>query len=97
MAALNPMEGSLYRQALEVTRAGREIVTLTLGKYPHPSAISPGAVGTQLDRSTLNQVLARIVRLFDFAKQAAAIWDDLTTFFYEADPGYRRSVCGRSI
>ena len=90
MAALNPMEGSLYRQALEVTRSGREIVALTLGKYPHPSAVGPAGLGTSFDRSTLNQVLARIVRLLDFAKQAAAIWDDLVEFFYAADPAYRQ-------
>ena len=90
MAALNPMEGSLYRQALEVTRSGREIVALTLGKYPHPSAVGPAGLGTSFDRSTLNQVLARIVRLLDFAKQAAAIWDDLIEFFYAADPAYRQ-------
>ena len=90
MAALNPMEGSLYRQALEVTRSGREIVALTLGKYPHPSAVGPAGLGTSFDRSTLNQVLARIVRLLDFAKQAAAIWDDMVEFFYAADPAYRQ-------
>ncbi len=90
MAALNPMEGALYRQALEVTRWGREIVSLTLGKYPHPSAVGPAGLGTELDRSTLNQVLARIVRLLDFAKEAASIWDDLVEFFYAADPAYRQ-------
>lgn len=88
MTALNPLQGSLYREALEVTRSGREIVSLIFGKYPHPSAIVPAGLGTKLDHTTLNQVLARIVRLLDFAKRVAAIWNDIIEFFYEADARY---------
>ena len=90
MTAMNPLTGALYLEALQVTRSGREIVSLVYGKYPHPSAVAPGGLGTRLDHSTLNQVLARIVRLLDYAKRVAAIWDDLVDFFYEADPRYRQ-------
>ena len=90
MTGLNPLTGPLYLEALEVTRWGREIVSLVYGKYPHPSAVVPAGITTQLDHSTLNQVLARIVRLLDYAKRAAALWDDLVDFFYEADPRYRQ-------
>ncbi len=89
MKALNPLEGALYRQALEVTRTGREIVTLVFGKYPHPSTVVPAGLSGSLDRGTLNQILARTVRLLDFAKLTTAIWEDLTAFFYDADPAYR--------
>lgn len=89
MTALNPLQGRLALEALEVTRSGREIVSIIYGKYPHPSAIVPAGLGTQLDHTTLNQVLARIVRLLDFAKRVAAIWEDVVQFFYEADPAYR--------
>ena len=89
MTALNPLKGKLALEALEVTRWGREIVSLVYGKYPHPSAIVPAGLGTQLDHTTLNQVLARIVRLLDFAKRVVAVWDDLVGFFYEAGPGYQ--------
>lgn len=88
MTALNPLKGRLTLEALEVTRTGREILSLIYGKYPHPSTIVPAGLGTGLDHSTLNQVLARIVRLLDWAKRVAAIWDDLVEFFYAADPAY---------
>jgi hydrogenase large subunit len=90
MTALNPLRGSLALEALEVTRWGREIVSLIFGKYPHPSAVVPAGLGTRFDHTTLNQVLARAVRLLDFAKRVAAVWEDLVEFFYDADPAYRQ-------
>ena len=89
MTGLNTLKGGLYLEALEVTRWAREIVSLVFGKYPHPSAIFPGGLGTRLDHTTLNQVLARIVRILDFAKRATAVWEDLVEFFYEVNPRYR--------
>ena len=89
MTGLNPLQGSLAKEAIEVTRWGREIVSLIYGKYPHPSAVVPAGLGTQLDHSTLNQVLARVVRLLDFAKRVVTIWEDVVEFFYEALPAYR--------
>ncbi|MGH9185281.1 MAG: nickel-dependent hydrogenase large subunit [Acidimicrobiales bacterium] len=96
MTALNPLTGPLALEALEVTRSGREIVSIIYGKYPHPSAIVPAGLGTQLDHTTLNQVLARIVRLLDFAKRVAAVWEDVVQFFYESDPAYRQVGVRRS-
>jgi hydrogenase large subunit len=89
MTALNPLKGRLVLEALGVTRSGREIVSLVYGKYPHPSAIVPAGLGTQFDHTTLNQVLARVVRLVDYAKRVVAVWDDIIEFFSEADPAYR--------
>ena len=89
MTGLNPLQGSLYLEALEVTRTAREVVSLIYGKYPHPSAVTAAGLGTKLDHGTLNQVLARMVRLLDYAKRVAALWDDLVEFFYQADPRYR--------
>ncbi len=88
MTGLNPLSGALYREALAATRSGREIVSLILGKYPHPSTILPGGLGTRLDQSLLNQVLARILALRDYVKRVVAIWEDLVEFFYEALPRY---------
>lgn len=90
MSGLNALRGEFVTEALEVTRAGREIVSLIYGKYPHPSAVVPAGLGTVLDRGTLNQVLARMVRLLDYAKKVATLWDDLIEFFYAADPAYRQ-------
>ncbi len=89
MKGLNPLSGALYREALGATRSGREIVSLILGKYPHPSTILPAGLGVALDQALLNQVLARIVALRDYVKRVVAIWEDLVEFFYEASPRYR--------
>ena len=88
MTALNPLSGALYREALVATRSGREIVSLILGKYPHPSTIVPAGLGVTLDQPLLNQILARIVALRDYVKRVAAVWEDLVGFFYEASPRY---------
>jgi hydrogenase large subunit len=58
--------------------------------------VTAAGLGTRLDHSTLNQVLARMVRLLDYAKRVAALWDDLVEFFYEADPRYREVGVRRS-
>ena len=89
MRGLNPLRGDLYVEALVVSRSAREIASLMLGKYPHPSTIFAGGVGTEASPSVFNQVLGRIVELLDYAKKAAAVWDDLVEFFLEAVPDYR--------
>ena len=88
MSGLNPLSGALYTEALAVTRSGREIVSLLLGKYPHPSTIVPAGIAHRVDQQLLNRVLARVLELRDYAKRVAALWDDLVEFFYEADPAY---------
>jgi hydrogenase large subunit len=88
MAGMNPLTGSLYREALAVTRSGREIVSLLFGKYPHPSTIVPAGIATVVDQDLLNKVLARVLELRDFAKKVAAIWEDIVNFFLDADPRY---------
>jgi hydrogenase large subunit len=90
MRGLNPIGGHLYLEALQMSRLAREIVTLMLGKYPHPSAVVPGGVGTEANKETFNQVLGRVNTLLDYAKKVAMVWDDLVDFFYDAEPRYRR-------
>jgi len=90
MTGLNPLKGHLYLEALQITRAAREVATFTLGKYPHPSTIYPGGVGIEPTRDTFNQVLGRVNRLIDYSKKVAKLWDDLVEFFYAARPEYRK-------
>jgi hydrogenase large subunit len=91
MREMNPMSGSLYREALSLTRIACEIATLVFGKFPHPSAIFPGGVGILPDKEVFNQVLGRLNHLIDYAKKTAAIWDDLANFFYGIDARYKYS------
>jgi hydrogenase large subunit len=89
MSALNPMSGQLYREALQVMRGAADVVTLVYGKYPHPSSIVVAGIGLEADKEIFNQALGRLNQLIDYAKKAAAVWDDLTEFFYAADERYR--------
>ena len=89
LRALNPLRGELYLEALRITRSAREIASLTLGKYPHPSTIFPGGIGIEADAKVFNQVFGRIVTLLDYSKKAVAVWDDVVDFFYAEVPDYR--------
>lgn len=90
MRGLNPLRGELYLEALEISREARQIASLMLGKYPHPSAIFPGGLGTEASSQVFNQVLGRITRLLDYAKKVAAVWDDLVEFFIAEVREYQR-------
>ncbi len=80
MSGLNPLRGELYLEALHITRGAREIASLMMGKYPHPSTIFPGGIGIEPSTRVFNQVLGRIVHLLDYAKKVVAVWDDLIDF-----------------
>jgi len=38
----------------------------------------------------LNETQLRVIRTLDYAKRGVFIWDDLTEFFYDANPRYRQ-------
>jgi hydrogenase large subunit len=90
MRGLNPLRGHLYLEALDVSRVARQLASLMLGNYPHPSAIFPGGLGTEASPQVFNQVLGRITHLLDYAKKVAAVWDDLVEFFIAEVPEYQR-------
>lgn len=89
MEDMNPLTGSLYLEALHMTRVAREAYVLLGAKYPHPETIVPGGVSVTITLQTFNEVYARLTKFFDYSKKAAAIWDDLTEFFYDANPRYK--------
>lgn len=89
MTALNPLTGQLYLEGLHATRGPREAYSLLYGKYPHPQTVVPGGLSTAVDMRKLNETHNRIIRAIDFGKKGVYIWDDLTQFFYDADPKYK--------
>jgi len=89
MTDMAPLTGKLYAEALHMTRVAREAYVLIGGKYPHPQTIVPGGISATIDTSDMNEIMLRIVKFFDYGQKVAAIWDDLTEFFYEANPQYR--------
>lgn len=89
MRALNPLTGKLYLEGLEMTRIPREAYALLYGKYPHPQTVVPGGLSTTVSLKELNETHNRIIRTIDYGKRGVFIWEDLTDFFYEADPKYK--------
>ena len=90
MTDLNPLTGKLYLEALNMTRVAREAYVLICGKYPHPQTIVPGGMSSTITLSVMNEMLTRLIQFFDYSKKVALIWDEITEFFYEANPLYMK-------
>lgn len=88
MRAFNPFTGSIYKEALQVSRVTREMFCLMEGRHVHPSTLYPGGVGTVATPQVFTDYLVRLVRVLDFVKKTIPMNDDLFDFFYEALPGY---------
>ena len=88
MRSYNPFTGETYKEALQMSRIGREMICLMEGRHVHPSTIYPGGVGTQATPTLFTDYLSRLLRCLDFIKKAVAMNDDVFDFFYEALPGY---------
>jgi hydrogenase large subunit len=89
MTGLTRYTGALYREALSMSRTAREAYVLMGGKYPHPQTIVPGGISSTVDPSDLNLALLRVVKFLDYSRKVVAVWDDLVSFFYDADERYR--------
>ena len=90
MTDLNPLSGHLYLEALGMTRVAREAYVILGGKYPHPETIVPGGVSTTVTLTTFNEYYSRLVKLIDYAKKVALLWDDVFDFFLRANPEYAK-------
>ena len=90
MEDMNPLTGGLYLEALHMTRVAREAYVLLGAKYPHPETIIPGGMSTTISLQNFNEVYTRLTQFFDYSKKVVAIWDDLTEFFFDANPLYRQ-------
>lgn len=89
MRGLNPLNGELYLEGLEMTRLAREACMLMYGKYPHPSTIVPGGMSTTISMTTFNIYHTRLFKLMDYAKKVAMIWEDLCNFLLDYDPKWK--------
>jgi hydrogenase large subunit len=88
MRSYNPFTGETYKEALLMSRIGREMICLMEGRHVHPSTIYPGGVGTVPTPTLFTDYLTRLMRTLDFIKKSVAMNDDVFDFFYEAMPGY---------
>src|SRR5438270_3513972 len=88
MRSYNPFTGGTYKEALLMSRIGREMICLMEGRHVHPSTVYPGGVGTVATPTLFTDYLSRLLRCLDFIKKAVAMNDDVFDCFYEALPGY---------
>lgn len=88
MQALTPATGSYWLETVQTGRKVLEMINLLYGKYPHPSVLSPGGVGTQLTVGSFTEYYTRLYRAVDYVKKQVALWDDLVDFLAEADPRF---------
>src|SRR6185312_6263144 len=90
MKAMNPLEGELYREALQMSRMTREMFCLMEGRHVHPSTLYPGGTGTVPTPQVFSDYVVRLMKYVEFMKKVVPLHDDLFNFFYEALPGYER-------
>ena len=90
MRGFNPLVGDLYLQGLHMTRPPKEAYSILYGKYPHPQTVVPGGLMTTVSLQVLNEAHTKMVQTLDYAKRGVFIWEDITQFFYEADPRYKQ-------
>jgi hydrogenase large subunit len=90
MRAFNPFEGSVYRDALAMSRITREMFCLMEGRHVHPSTLYPGGVGTVATPQVFTDYLSRLLKVIEFVKKAIPLNNDVFDFFYEALPGYEQ-------
>src|ERR1700750_2961100 len=88
MRSYNPFTGATYKEALLMSRIGREMICLMEGRHVHPSPVYPVGVGTVATPTLLTDYQIRLLRCLDFIKKAVAMNDDVFDFFYQALPGY---------
>ncbi|HEY4305391.1 MAG TPA: nickel-dependent hydrogenase large subunit [Gemmatimonadaceae bacterium] len=90
MRAFNPFTGSMYKEALHISRVTREMFCLMEGRHVHPSTLYPGGVGTVATPQVFTDYLVRLMHVLDFVKKAVPLNDDLFDFWYDALPGYEQ-------
>lgn len=88
MEGMTPGTGSYWLETIPTGRKVLEMINLLYGKYPHPSVLTPGGVGTNLTVGSFTEYYTRLYRAVDYVKRVVAMWDDLIDFLYEADPRF---------
>jgi hydrogenase large subunit len=88
MRAFNPFSGSMYKEALQMSRLTREMFCLMEGRHVHPSTLYPGGTGTVATPQVFSDYLTRLIAFIDFVKRVVPLNDDIFDFFYDALPGY---------
>lgn len=90
MKALNPLSGQCYLDGLKMTRTPREAYAVLFGKYPHPQTVVPGGMSSTVTVTDFNETYTRLHTMIAWTKRMILLWDDLTNFFYDYNPEYKK-------
>lgn len=90
MKSLNPFEGEMYRDALQMSRMTREMFCIMEGRHVHPSTLYPGGSGVAASVQVFSDYQVRLMKYVEFMKKVVPMHDDLFDFFYQALPGYEK-------
>ncbi|MCX8196444.1 MAG: nickel-dependent hydrogenase large subunit [Acidilobaceae archaeon] len=83
MRAFNPVTGRMWQLAVHFQRIAREAGVLIYGKHPHPNALIPGGIQTNIYdiEETLIAITYRLVKLTAWVKFNYYVWEDLLNFY----------------
>ncbi|MEM3893500.1 MAG: nickel-dependent hydrogenase large subunit [Thermofilum sp.] len=83
MRAFNPVSGKVWQQTVLFQRIAREAGVIIYGKYPHPNALIPGGIQTDVFdiEEKLVAITYRLVKLTAWVKYNYYIWEDLLSFY----------------
>ena len=90
MLSLNPLSGKCYLDGLKMTRVPRAAYAVLFGKYPHPQTVVPGGMSSTVTITDFNETYTRLHQMIDWTKRMIPLWDDLTDFFYDYNPEYKK-------
>lgn len=85
MEALTPWTGDYWVDTIPHGRRVQQMIGVLYGKFPHPSVLTPGGVGSTLGWAHFTDYYTRLYLAVDYVKAVCALWDDLIEFLYEAD------------
>ena len=88
MEALTPPHGRYFTETIPQGRRVLQMINYLYGKFPHPSVLAPGSVGSTLTIGNFVDYYSRLYLAVDYVKQVCALWDDLVDFLQEADPRF---------
>ncbi len=88
MNSMNPLEGSLWLEAIKYQRIAKECLVMISGKYPHLATVIPGGITYLPGLSDVEELLFKYLQVVPWVKKLVKIADDVLDFISEM--GYEK-------
>ncbi len=83
MKSMNPLEGSLWLEAIKYQRIAKECLVMISGKYPHLATVIPGGITYSPGLSDVEELLFKYLEVVPWVKKLVLIADDVLDFITE--------------